>query len=78
MNGRQLDVISVTRVSKSLIFLVKSFLGNFYKHLVTFYWSHCLEMINSVVTATYEQCDQIERFVKVLGYKFFNISCPNI
>ena len=29
------------KVSKSLIFLVKSFLGNFYRHLVTFYWSHC-------------------------------------
>ena len=28
------------KVSKSLIFLVKSFLGNFYKHLATFYWSH--------------------------------------
>ena len=27
------------KVSKSLIFLVKSFLGNFY--LATFYWSHC-------------------------------------
>ena len=29
------------KVSKSFIFLVKSFLGNFYSHLVTFYWSHC-------------------------------------
>ena len=28
------------KVSKSLIFLVKSFLGNFYKHLAIFYWSH--------------------------------------
>ena len=28
------------KVSKSLIFLVKSFLGNFYRHLVSFYWSH--------------------------------------
>ena len=28
------------KVSKSLIFLVKSFLGNFYRHLATFYWSH--------------------------------------
>ena len=27
--------------SKSFIFLVKSFLGNFYRHLATFYWSHC-------------------------------------
>ena len=27
---------------KSFIFLVKSFLGNFYRHLATFNWSHCL------------------------------------
>ena len=31
---------------KSFIFLVKSFLGNFYRHLSTFYWSCC-------------QCDQM-------------------
>ena len=30
------------KLSKSLIFPVKSFLGNFYRHLATFYWSHCL------------------------------------
>ena len=28
------------KVSKSLIFLVKSFLGNFYRLLAIFYWSH--------------------------------------
>ena len=28
------------KVSKSLNFQVKSFLGNFYRHLATFYWSH--------------------------------------
>ena len=28
------------KVSKSIIFLVKSFLGNFYRHLATFFWSH--------------------------------------
>ena len=28
-------------VSKSFIFLVKSFLGNFYRHLGIFLWSHC-------------------------------------
>ena len=27
-------------MSKSLIFLVKTFLGNFYRHLATFCWSH--------------------------------------
>ena len=34
------------KVSKSLIFLVKSFLGNFYRHLATFYWSHWSEPEN--------------------------------
>ena len=29
------------KVSKSFISLVKSFLGNFYRRLATFYWSHC-------------------------------------
>ena len=28
------------KVSKSFIFLVKSFLGNFYRHLAIFIWSH--------------------------------------
>ena len=28
------------KVSKSFIFLVKSFYDNFYRHLATFYWSH--------------------------------------
>ena len=28
------------KVSKSFILLVKSFLGNFYSHFATFYWSH--------------------------------------
>ena len=32
------------KVLKSLIFLVESFLGNFYRHLATFYWSHCLHV----------------------------------
>ena len=27
-------------VFKSIIFLVKSFLGNFYRHFVIFFWSH--------------------------------------
>ena len=29
------------KVSKSFIFLVESFLGIFYRHLSTYYWSHC-------------------------------------
>ena len=32
-------------MSKSLIFLVKSFLGNFYRHWATFYWSHWFPLI---------------------------------
>ena len=31
------------KVSKSVILLVKSFLANFYGHLVIFLWSHCLQ-----------------------------------
>ena len=31
------------KVSKSFIVLVKSFLGKFYRHLATFYLSHCSE-----------------------------------
>ena len=31
------------KVLKSFIFLVKSFLGNFYRHLAIFYWSHWFE-----------------------------------
>ena len=34
------------KVSKSIIFLVKSFLGNFYRHLATFYWSHWHHPLN--------------------------------
>ena len=30
------------KVPHSFIFLVKSFLGNFYRHLAIFIWSHCL------------------------------------
>ena len=30
------------KVSKSIIFLVKSFLGKIYRHLAIFFWSHWL------------------------------------
>ena len=33
------------KVSKSIIFLVKSFLGDFYRHLAIFFWSHWVEAI---------------------------------
>ena len=29
------------KVSKSIIFVAKQFLGNFYRHLANFFWSHC-------------------------------------
>ena len=35
----------LVKLSKSFILLVKSFLGNFYRHLATFYWSHWLHGI---------------------------------
>ena len=35
-------------VSKSIIFLVKSFLGNFYRHLAIFIWSHCPSLTHSM------------------------------
>ena len=38
------NLLHLAKVSKSLIFLIKSFLGNFYKHLAIFYWSHCLKL----------------------------------
>ena len=31
----------LVKVSKSIILLVKSFQGNFYRHLSIFFWSHC-------------------------------------
>ena len=31
----------MVKVSKSFILLEKTFLGHFYRHLATFYWSHC-------------------------------------
>ena len=35
-------------VSKSFIFLVESILGNFYRHLATFYWSRCWQWSLSI------------------------------
>ena len=34
---------------KIFIFLVKSFLSNFYRHLATFYWSHCRQSLSKIV-----------------------------
>ena len=50
-NLRNSEAIFV-KVSKSLIFLVKSFLGNFYRHLATFYWSHWTSSLRGEVTET--------------------------
>ena len=38
------------KVSKSFIFPVKSYLGNFYRHLATFYWSLTLSIIPTAYT----------------------------
>ena len=38
------------KVSKSFIFLVKSFLGNFYRHLAIFFWSNCQCYFVSILT----------------------------
>ena len=35
-------------LSKSFILLAKSFLGDFYGHLATFYWSHCWCLMKNV------------------------------
>ena len=55
------------KVSKTLIFLVNSFLGNFDRHFATFYWSHCLSREDQfdqvvVVCSLSDQCDQIGLF----------------
>ena len=38
---RKFSILLRVKVSKSIIFIVKPFLGNFYRHLAIFYWSHC-------------------------------------
>ena len=43
-------------VSKSFIFLVKSYSGNFYRHLAIFIWSHCMSTYQK--TASFK-CDCI-------------------
>ena len=37
---QQLFCPNCKHISKSFILLAKSFMGNFYRHLATFYWSH--------------------------------------
>ena len=49
-------------MSKSFIFLVKPFLGNFYRHLAIFIWSHWLQIILSATHCKLAtDCDQPER-----------------
>ena len=50
-NCPHIKVIFV-KVSKWFIILVKSFLGNFYRHLGTFYWSHWQGQISSRFNCT--------------------------
>ena len=45
------------KVSKCFNFLIKSFLGNFYRHLATFYWSHCLHATQVLVS--WPQCQNL-------------------
>ena len=65
------------KVSKSIIFLVKSFLGNFYRHLAIFFWSHahnllCYRFTSCNATATSE----FSFFQKILVFAFKR-SCIN-
>ena len=39
-------ISNFVKVSKSFIFLVKSFSGYFYRHLATFYWSHWIHLFS--------------------------------
>ena len=45
-------------VTKSLIFLVESFLAKFYRHLATFYWSHWYWSSNSFRFSTLDECEE--------------------
>ena len=51
------------KYSKYFIYLMKSFFGNFYSHLATFYWSHCCrsspESIGTVVTYSHNVLQKI-------------------
>ena len=40
---RKFSILLRVKVSKSIIFIVKPFLGNFYRHLAIFIWSHWFE-----------------------------------
>ena len=55
-------------MSKTIIFLVKSFLGNFYRHLAIFFWSHCLE-----ACCVYPLCAKM-RIKVILWLDFFSPS----
>ena len=60
------------KMSKSLIFQVKSFLGNFYSHMAIFYWSHCQwyvlyswghQRVHKVTTSIGSKQELIEKFL---------------
>ena len=58
------------KLSKSFIFLLKSFLGNFYRHLAIFIWSHCLQ----VKFQLYDEdryCDQCDQMSELKVAQFF-------
>ena len=54
------------KVSKSFIFLVKSFLGNFYRHLATFYWSHWVSDLAKISTIYF---NENVNWLMILKYK---------
>ena len=50
------------KMTKSFMFPVESFLGNFYRHLVTFYWSHC--------TSAKISSKKLRKWLRVISYQF--------
>ena len=70
------------KVSKAVLFLVKSFLGNFNRLLAIFFWSHCLWV--DILTTSYGLCHPLSPSIdKALVYTRLNpisskdISTPN-
>ena len=49
-------------VSKSIIFLVISFLGNFYRNLAIFFWSHCCWSVSPWAAAFYKTFRSLSLF----------------
>ena len=63
------------KVSKSIFFLVKPFLGNFYRHLAIFFWSHWSSL--SPFTFSFFFVLIFSTFVKQNQQKKFSLLCSN-